>query len=451
MAKITQVTNGLLGSDARARINEAIETVEVDTTLTGDGNVGTPLSVANVAWGNLNGTLANQTDLQGELDGKGKVVNNQVVINSASDFPAAIADRIQLVASTDYVIGGLIDIGDDDFLLAPNVVFSGSPGSSIIQTTAAGTLFSGGDLETFTIQGTNFSCPDAEVFGIVDTMGPVTTVRVLDSRILSCRKIGTIQDAVGVVTAIVEIAECDDGLTLVGGNIIVSVSQTFIRSNSPTFVAVDLGTSVTPTLEITDLLCVAPAGAVGISGATDSANIAPNSVASVVSCEFIGGMDALAGITRDDFRFSFQGNSGIPDTNPDALLSLTSNAVETEITTPGVAVLAAGLWVTERSSHFTGTVGGRATHLGERSLAVPIDMVAGIRSVSGNVDASISIAVNGTVVIEGIPVSVSSSRPTLASAIWQHDFLLGGYVEMFVTNVDNTNNIIVESAIIRVR
>jgi len=46
MAKIVQVNNGDSGLVSRNKLNQAIETVEVDgVKITGDGNVGTPLTV----------------------------------------------------------------------------------------------------------------------------------------------------------------------------------------------------------------------------------------------------------------------------------------------------------------------------------------------------------------------------------------------------------------------
>jgi hypothetical protein len=45
MAKITQINNGDSGLVARTKINTALSSVETDATITGNGNVGTPLSV----------------------------------------------------------------------------------------------------------------------------------------------------------------------------------------------------------------------------------------------------------------------------------------------------------------------------------------------------------------------------------------------------------------------
>lgn len=45
MAKITSINNGEAGSSVRSKLNTAMASVETDATLTGDGNVGTALSV----------------------------------------------------------------------------------------------------------------------------------------------------------------------------------------------------------------------------------------------------------------------------------------------------------------------------------------------------------------------------------------------------------------------
>jgi len=45
MTKITQVQNNDSGLDARTKINQAIESVDTDSSIFGDGNTATPLSV----------------------------------------------------------------------------------------------------------------------------------------------------------------------------------------------------------------------------------------------------------------------------------------------------------------------------------------------------------------------------------------------------------------------
>lgn len=47
MAKVTQVSNGASGYAARTAYNEAMKTVETDSTITGDGTVGSPLGIAD--------------------------------------------------------------------------------------------------------------------------------------------------------------------------------------------------------------------------------------------------------------------------------------------------------------------------------------------------------------------------------------------------------------------
>lgn len=47
MAKVTQVSNGDSGVSARTAYNEAMKTVEVDSSLTGDGTSSNPLGVSD--------------------------------------------------------------------------------------------------------------------------------------------------------------------------------------------------------------------------------------------------------------------------------------------------------------------------------------------------------------------------------------------------------------------
>jgi len=47
MGKITPVNNGDTGLDARTKLNEAMQTVESNGTLTGEGTTANPLAVVN--------------------------------------------------------------------------------------------------------------------------------------------------------------------------------------------------------------------------------------------------------------------------------------------------------------------------------------------------------------------------------------------------------------------
>lgn len=380
-------------------------------------------------------------------------LNNQVIINKKEDFPDAVAGVIPLVRDKEYVIGDCdIDVSPNRFALAPNVTFSGAPGASCISSNYAGNIFSGGDLGIFTLRGMLMDFPNGDVLTISDTVPGSTTINLIDSRITSCNSFGSVEDTLGLTTSLFSVIECNKGLTVIGDNQVISISQTAFFSTSASFIGVDLGTSVTPTMEISNLLCVAPAGGVGISGGANSVNISAGSVASISSCEFLGGMDTLGGgLSADDVRFNFIGNSGIANTNPDALTSSQNNLLVTSIVSQGTAEKVNAVYIEASASHFTTDSSGRVTYVGENDVAGPIDILSGLLANTGNTEGAIAVAINGTEVARGIPVSLSTSKQAQSSAIWQHTFSTGDYVEAYVVNTGGTQDLIAGTVYIRIR
>lgn len=83
MGKITQVSNGDTGLQARTNLNEAMKTVEHDATMSGDGTAASPLTVA-VGW--VFPTLAVATN-KVDLDFENNVfllASNRVEITAAA-------------------------------------------------------------------------------------------------------------------------------------------------------------------------------------------------------------------------------------------------------------------------------------------------------------------------------------------------------------------------------
>ena len=127
MAKITAVTNGLQGILARQQINDAIKSVEIDSSLTGDGNVGTPLSAATALAGKAPAWLA------------------AVIVQTASDFPAPSGGEITLVDNTSYVIDGVVNIADTIVPALNNSITSFSFSTHELNYTGVGSMFKGRD------------------------------------------------------------------------------------------------------------------------------------------------------------------------------------------------------------------------------------------------------------------------------------------------------------------
>lgn len=377
-----------------------------------------------------------------------KAIANRVVVNEGSDFPAAVGGRIPLAANTEYYIGDNTVSVTDPFTLGQNVVITGAPNASKLTYTGTGNMFEGLDIVTFITRGTTIDCPSAQVFSISDT-SPVTTVGLDRFIIESCLKFGTFTDVFALVIELIRATTIADGISTAGILNLINIQRLTLISPSVTFKGIDLGTSVSSTIVIRDYLAVAPPGAFGVSGLANNGNIPVGALAILTTSEFLAGVTPLENITSDDTRWVFGGNTGIPDTNQTSLLTLTGNSTETVIGSAGTGVLVAGTWVVEKVSHFTGTTGGRATYDAERDLTIAQDVVVGLKSASGNFDAFVSIAINGSIIANGVVVAINSTRSVGTSVIFESTLSETDFMEVFVTNVDNTNNIIVESGISR--
>jgi hypothetical protein len=307
---------------------------------------------------------------------------NRVIINQASDLPDLVSGSIPLAPGTEYFIGDNITV-TSPFSLSGNVVFNGRANISGITYNGSGSLFTGTDSGNLAITDTGFNIPNASLFNIVNTT-PSSIINISNLNITACDSFGSYSGIVGITIDLVAVSSANNGLVDAGtGTSVLSVSKIGIVSASASFKSIDLGSNVYNSLEIMNMQVIAPAGAFGISGLASSGNVVAGQTANVQSCEFIGDVTPLENITSDDTRYNFRANGGIEDTQPDAMLSLNSNATETVISTVNTPVLVAGTWTIEEVSQFTGTAGGRITYVGEKTLASPITVSLALVPVSG--------------------------------------------------------------------
>lgn len=448
MAKITPVTNGLQGVTARTQINTAIESVEIDSTLSGDGNVGTPLSVVDVPWGTMSGTVADQADLQAVLDGKGVKITNRVVVNELAHFPTPVANVITLAASTEYFIGADVDIGINRFLLSPNVVLTSAAGTAILASSTTSDLFTGGDLGLFIMQGVLLDTPTGKVYNIVDTVQGSTTVILSLSRVINCAALGRMEDVFAVNLSGTATLNAPQGLVLAGAINVISLRQFAVISASATHKSIDLGACVCPTIEITDLLSIAPAGAFGISGLANSGNVTAGSIARVTSSEFVGGVTPLENITRSDVRWDFQGNSGIDSSVKNADTYLTaSRTVTIGGGNQGVFITVDGVnWASDNLQRYTSDNLGVVTYTSEEGGCFLVIATATIEKDGGGANQlAARIAHNGVPLVKSQSVT-ENSTPTTVTCIALIDMALGDTLDLQVANLEGTSDIIVAAA-----
>lgn len=374
--------------------------------------------------------------------------SNQVLINAKSDFPAAVSGVITLLADTQYVIGADINLGSDVFAMADLTCLTGN--ESVLTTltsTSTGDLFTMSDA-TVSINNLTIDIPNGRMFNFTDTASRILRCQEL---VVNCDRWGTF---ISTSDSIIRFNNCagsiaTDGLTFVGDfrNLFWDTSAITIAAGS----IFDLGTATFDSILIDVVVANLNGSSVALTGATGSANINTGGIGSLT--RLVNGVTGtpLAGITPDDARWEFSGNDSIRDTRPDGLLSMQGNATATVIATQSVYVLVAGVWTVEDTSQFTGTAAGRLTYNGTKDIKQPITFSCSIEPVTGgSTNLSMRVAINGAVIAASEQdVRTSSGTPVNITLIWQSVLSTGDYVEVWVANDDNTNNVLVSSAIAR--
>ena len=376
-----------------------------------------------------------------------------VIINQESDFPIQDGTTITLSAQTRYVIGD--DISSAKYFVCEDgFVFTSENILGVTYTyTGTGDMFTstlaGGTVENIQLNAPNCS----QVFNMSDTS--ITKINIITGvRVANAPKWGTYTGFSTTETDNCALSSGDDGLTIAGtGQLITSINRFAVISSSATCVQLDLGAAIISNAEFDNLILVAPAGGIQLKGAASSANIPSGLLGMMSNSSVLGGATAqLSGITVDDIRWDFQGNTPTHDSLPDGLMHVSGSSTETVITTLGVAVKMTNTWTNDAISMFTFVADGRITYIGERDTRLPIDVSATLLMASGgDKQAGISIAINGSVIAATTNQStVSSSKSASVSTMWQHTFVTNDYVEVFLTNIDDTVNIIGQQAILRV-
>lgn len=378
------------------------------------------------------------------------------MVNVLTDLPAASAGVITLVANTNYVLGANVSIGTDR-------IDASAGGISWTSNNQFGpTLTYAGTGNMFTVLDSGFhifqaslSAPNGQAFDLSDVAAPGTSlVQIERVQVVGCNKFATATNLQALIINNSLAALCDDGLSTVGSSwALISVVRFGMITTNASFIGVDLGTSVTLAAEMQNLAMLGVSGSIGVSGLTSSGNILAGSLATFRDSNFLGGVTEISGLSPDDTRWAFEGNSGIRDTMPDGLVSLNGNATETVISFASTPVKVLGTWVAERQSQFTVDTTGRITYVGERPLTVPIDVVTTINSAGGtNKDIEIYVALNGSVIPNsGKTNRVGQNDPKSTTVMWQLTLNQNDFLEVFVENDTDTVNLVVSDAILRVR
>lgn len=383
----------------------------------------------------------------------GLKADNQVIVNQISDFGTPSGGEYLLSPGTEYYIGRGDLVINDALRLSPGTAINGSIYPSSLTYTGTGGMFRGTNVGVCSISNISIACPNATVFQFSDT-APASIVNIETFAISACDKIADVSDVLAFTLTFGNCLSFNEGVDITGtAQIALSIDRLFLVSTNATATHVNLGSNVFTTLELQNISFNGVPGATAISGLASNGNVAADQVSFISACEFTGGITELSGITVDDFRYLFSANSGLQDTDPDALLSLTNNSTETIISEDNTPVKVAGTWVIERTSQFTGDTTGRATYDGERALSTPITISLAIEPASGtNKDMTAYVTKNGSIVANSsISARGDSGNPRTITLVWQDNLVNADYIELWVENNSDTVNLIVRDAVLRLR
>lgn len=382
---------------------------------------------------------------------------NFVIVNSVDDFTSQTASTITLESGKTYIAGANISTSKY-FILEPNVnIFSYGFGSNIWEYTGSGSMFVGNDIQSLNIVRLGYRCPNAQIFNITDTTPNISIVN-LDTMIgvassptsLVCEKFGTFTNILSLViynSAAYAGAGTNNGITMSGVYAILSINQLAFNSINTSFIGLDLGTSVSvAAFELRNFLNQAPAGAVGISGQTNSANISPNLLGIIRDSEFLGGITPLNGLNNSDIYFEFDNNSGIADSVKAGETYISASQTVT-INTQNVFETVVGTnWVDDISERLTITNNGQVTIDSPGQSQYKVEVSATVTKVGGGSDEIIlAIAINGVEQPKTYS-STQNSNPTNLNSSGLFNLSQGDVVTIKVANANSSSNIILSRA-----
>lgn len=383
--------------------------------------------------------------------------SNTVFFSSEDVLPAAVAGVVTLVGKKIYQLTGDFSMSNRLVLGDGTHLTGGNAFSHTLTYTGAGTFITGIDVDT-NVSEIKLDSPNGQVFDISETVGGAKITLLTTVNVVSCAKFGTFDDGLSLVIQGCACLNADDGVTVSGTSwTIHSFTKFALISAQPDFTGIDLGSSLTTDFEADNLVFVSPAAspstAVGIKGLANGGNLVAGAIGTITNSTFAGGITPLEGVDEDDVRWSLKGNSAnVEDTMPDALISLSGNAVTTTVS-GGNPALIAGVWVEQRASHFITDANGRITYIGERPLVVPINIIATIEPASGtNKDLELYIALNGTEITETKMIRrTDSGNPGVISTMWQIKMEQNDFIEGFTANASDDVAVLVSDAILRLR
>jgi hypothetical protein len=376
---------------------------------------------------------------------------NEVVVNQESDFPAPVAGVITLLSNTNYIIGGTITTANRFVVGDGTTLTSRNPFFPAIIYTGSDTMFTGADTN-FALDRIGISCPSGKCFDFSSSPGQGSTFGLNIVSIFQCDSVGNFDNLRSINWTNSSAFSANQGIVISGTDNweVLSIIRMGLTTSNTSFVGLDLTNSIHRSVEINNYVLNGVSGSVGISGSANSANITANFVASVAQCEFISPVTPLSGIDEDDIRYSFLGNSGIPNSTVSANPYLTTQTTVT-INTAGVyEKINQSNWNSTVSTRVQITADGDIINLLEDEIKVQLTGTCTVEKVGGGNDL-----ITARLVYNDDPtnsesaiteVGTQNGQPTNISLTGVFILQPGDSISIYVANQGSTSNIIVDYA-----
>jgi hypothetical protein len=367
-----------------------------------------------------------------------------VIVNSITDFPAAVSGVITFEGDTQYFIANDITTASR-FVFGEDTALTGAEGTLVtLEYTGSGVMFTGPDTSN-RIRELTLNCPNGTLFDITGSSGKLFSL--LYCYIPECDYIG---DFTNIFDLHMETCHFYDiksgGMTFSGANGHFLLSSTGVYQNGGTFL--DLGSSTFDSITMSSIFGYLDTGTTFISGLADSGNVNTGGGAHVAHSIIPGPGAMLDTITTQDALWSFNHVGGITDSRSTALSVCSGMTVTIGGTSTPVKV--DSNWSDERSSRFDINADGTFTYEGGGDFisftsSLTVDVASGT-----NLDLNFYFYKNGVKIDDSvISRQVDAGSPGNVSMVWSDELELDDYLEIWCENTSSTANIIIDRAIMR--
>lgn len=411
-----------------------------------------PKDVATAATGTV--YLANGTGSGswGAVPGAGQ---NQVTINTASDFPAAVAGVISLEDNTVYQISGSINVGSDRFLLGNQSQIEGSIVSvDSITSSTTGTLFTATTSVTF--KNITLSAANGKMFSATGAGALAEIFVVSNVTILTCDTLGTFTNwGLTVFSEFGLLNAATNGINFVGTcGELKTFAATYLDYSG---IGIDLGTATFNGIFIgPNVRFSSQVGTTGLDVAPNSANINANLRGFINNTIFEGAGTGTIGLDPSDILWSLANNAGVADTHLGAQGGIIGSALSTTFSGLGsgnsVLVNFGTAFIKDIEDQFTVSTAGRIKYIGKETRLFFVDATL-FGSIAGGATRQYvyTVAKNGGQIISSSSkTEYDGSNPGANSVTSLVEMVEDDFIEIKVFAVTATTTLVVDTCSIKI-